>query len=295
MNSVPEPALKRCLLDLHSRLSAREIHLVLGGGYGLFLKQIDLMTRDETTLLSVDAWPTPRTTNDLDLIVPLELLVDLENMQMVRSVLDDLQFQSIDGSEFWQFILPSSNVKIDLLAGAIPKYAESQLKMDSSDNRRVRPKGNIKLHARRNPEALGLAQHQEEVIVQGNLSDGSNYSGTIHIPSPFTYLMMKLTAFGDQVNNGEKDFGRHHALDVYRIVSMLTDDQYDVTRHQFNENGHEAPVQHVIKLTETMFDSNTSAGIVRLREHVFFGANMDIRAFIGGLQGLIKLDQTLLT
>jgi hypothetical protein len=275
---------------LHSRLSPHNVNLLLGGGFGLFLKQLDIMMGEARTLLPVETWPTPRTTNDLDLFVPIELLVNLENMQTVRSVLDDLEFKPVGGSEYWQFGLASTDVKIDLLTGPIPPNAEPGLKLDSGDNRRVRPVGNLKLHARRTPEALGLEENQEEIIVQGKLSNGSEYSGIVRIPSPFTYLMMKLTAFGDQVNSEQKVFGRHHALDIYRIIAMLTEEQFERTRQLFSENSQEERAQRAITLAETMFVSNESAGIVRMREHAFFGPKMDISAFIDGLRGLIGRD-----
>jgi hypothetical protein len=163
--------------------------------------------------LPVEAWPKPRTTNDLDLFVPIELLVAVADMQTIRTTLDELKFEPIRGSEFWQFVLPATNVKIDLLTGPVTDAMKPLLKMDSTDNRRVRPKGDLKLHARYTPEALGLGENQEAILVQGRLSDGTEYQVPINIPSPFTYLMMKVTAFSDQVDSEKRVFGRHHALD----------------------------------------------------------------------------------
>lgn len=232
MRQVPEQFLRKSLLDLHSRLDKKGINLILGGGFGLFLKQLNLLTKENSrTLLPVDAWPRPRTTNDLDLFVPIELLISLADMQAVRAILDELEFQEIQSSQFWQFVLPATDVKIDLLTGPVTEAVKPQLKMD--DNRRVRPRGDLKLHARHTPEALGLAENQEAILIEGQLSNGAEYQGMINIPSPFSYLMMKLTAFGDQVDNEERVFGRHHALDVYRIIAMLNDEQYAQTKQQF--------------------------------------------------------------
>jgi len=76
MRQVPEQYLRSSLLDLHSSLGTKGVSLILGGGFGLFLKQLDLLTKENTrTLMPIEAWPRPRTTNDLDLFVPLELLV----------------------------------------------------------------------------------------------------------------------------------------------------------------------------------------------------------------------------
>ena len=75
MRQVPEQYLRSSLLDLHSSLGTKGVSLILGGGFGLFLKQLDLLTKENTrTLMPIEAWPD-LTTNDLDLFVPLELLV----------------------------------------------------------------------------------------------------------------------------------------------------------------------------------------------------------------------------
>jgi len=285
MRQVPEQYLRKTLLDLHSRLDQKGIKLVLGGGFGLFLKQLDLSTKETQTLLPVVAWPKPRTTNDLDLFVPLELLVTLADMQEIRAILDELNFEAIQGSQFWQFVLPATEVKIDILTGPVTEEAKPQLKMD--DNRRVRPKGDLKLHARHTPEALGLHENQEKILVPGQLSDGKEYQGMIHIPSPFSYLMMKITAFGDQVDNEKKDFGRHHALDIYRIVAMLDEEQYAQTKLQFAEHASDPSAQRVVSLVKELFGSTESPGIIRIKEHAFYDNNLDIDAFISALQDLI--------
>lgn len=95
MRQVPEQFLRKSLLDLHSKLRKSGISLVLGGGFGLFLKQLDLLAKETSgTLLPVEAWPRPRTTNDLDLFIPMELLVTLADMQAIRTILDELEYQA---------------------------------------------------------------------------------------------------------------------------------------------------------------------------------------------------------
>lgn len=288
MRQLPEQYLRCSLLDLHSRLSSKGVSLILGGGFGLFLKQLDLL-ENVRTLLPIEAWPRPRTTNDLDLFVPIELLVQLPDMQTVRTVLDELNFKAIDGALFWQFVLPATDVKVDLLTGPIPEEAKSILDIEGGKKgRRVRPKGDLELHARRTPEALGLAENHEEITVEGKLSNGPEYSGIIRIPSPFTYLMMKITAFGDQVTEERREFGRHHALDVYRVVAMLTKQQYEQTREQFSKYAQEPAAQTVVTLAQQFLDSPDSPGNIRMREHAFYGDNMNMAAFIDGLRGLIQ-------
>ncbi len=47
MRQVPEQYLRCSLLDLHSRLSSKGVSLILGGGFGLFLKQLDSVEERE--------------------------------------------------------------------------------------------------------------------------------------------------------------------------------------------------------------------------------------------------------
>lgn len=279
--------LNTIFLDLQSEFQAKNIKVLLGGGFGLYLKQLDLLnSKSINTLLSIDAWPLPRSTSDLDLFFPIEVLVNLNDMQAIRQTIDDLNFTPIEGSKFWQFVHSSSGVKIDLLTGAVDDQRRPLLKID---HRRARPKGKLKLHARYTPEALELSSHQETIAVKGLLSNGLSHEGEVHLPSPFTYLMMKITAFGDQVENRNKDLGRHHALDVYRIVAMLTEEQYAKTINQMELSAESPYCQRVKQLTDSFFNAKTALGILRMKEHEFYKTSMDLDVFIVSLNELIAL------
>lgn len=47
------------------------------------------------------------------------------------------------------------------------------------------------------------------------------------MPDAFPYLMMKPFAFHDRRDDPQKDVGRHHALDLYTVVGMMTEGEYD--------------------------------------------------------------------
>ena len=65
--------------------------------------------------------------------------------------------------------------------------------------------------------------------------------------------MMKITAFGDQFDNEKRDFGRHHALDIYRIVAMLDEEQYAQTKLQFAEHASDPSAQRAVYLDKELF------------------------------------------
>jgi len=226
---VSDVDLSTALLDLHHQFSRKKLRLILGGGFGLFLKQIHLLEQPAVrTLLPIESWPQPRSTADLDIFFPLELLIDLSQMQAVRKIIDEMKFEPVTGSRYWKFAMPGNRVKLDLLTGPVDSMAH-KLK---ADLRRVRPKGNVQLHAHPVPEALDLSLSVESIDVLGQLSNGKKYAAKVDIPSPFTYLMMKVTAYGDQYDNPDKNQGRHHALDIYRIIAMLTEPQFEQTKIQ---------------------------------------------------------------
>jgi hypothetical protein len=67
---------------LWSELPQAGNHVHLAGGYGLFLKQRWLLDNlSVPTVIPLDRWPnsTPRVTNDLDIVVGLELLASAES------------------------------------------------------------------------------------------------------------------------------------------------------------------------------------------------------------------------
>jgi hypothetical protein len=282
---MDDPALYNTFLDLHNKLGKKGLNIILGGGYGLYLKQLVLMSESSVpTLLPVESWPRPRSTSDLDLFFPLKLLISLEEMQAVRATIDEMQFEPITGSEYWSFLLPENQVKIDLLTGSIEEAAKNKLK---SDSRRARPKGDLQLHAHPVPEALGLSEYLEQIPLAGNLPDGKQYSVLVNIPSPFTYLMMKVTTFGDQLGNVDKDQGRHHALDVYRIIAMISENQLEQTKQQFQKYSASKYVTRVKELSKEYLGEPGATGILRMKEHAFFGENMQVDSFIEILRELI--------
>lgn len=275
------------LIDLQYRLNKKGVEIILGGGFGLYLKQLDLMTKESVrTLLPMESWPRPRSTSDLDVFFSLEVLISLPEMQSVRSIIDEMNFQPIAGSEYYQFMKPTNRIKIELLTGPIDDSATDKIK---SDSRRARPKGKLQLHAHPVPEALDLAKSLEQLSITGKLANNRKHTTVINIPSPFTYLMMKITAFGDQIDNSNESQGRHHALDVYRIVAMLSESQFDQTKLQFANNENSPYTQRVRELFTNFFSSKQKLGILRMTEHNFFTENMLIEDFIDSLRDLMSL------
>jgi len=280
--------LKTSLLDLLHELRDEDLRLILGGGYGLYLKQIHLQnTLSDSRLIEGEFWPVPRATEDLDIILRTEIVIDAARMGPIRTALDRLNYLAVSGAKYMQFVKHLSGgkfVKVDLLTGPLGAFADDpRVKVD---DRRVRPRHGVKLHAHRMDEALGFEDNTMAIPVAGTLSSGDIYRATICIPSAFTFLLMKLYAFCDRCHDEEKDWARHHALDLYRVVAMMTEREFEQTRYKNREYSQHLVLIEAARIVATDFASPESLGSLRLRSHLLWNEAMALTRFLSGLRDL---------
>ena len=274
--------LKTSLLDLHRKLRGRGIRLILGGGYGLFLKQRHLRAQNVRTRLSMDMWPEARSTSDLDVFLRAEVVTDSKLMGVVRKALDDLDYRVVEEAKFYQFIkeLPrKGHVKLDLLVGPLGTH-EGQARRDK---RRVHPIPSVDLHAHPVDEALCVEEACMEIAVDGHLSTGEDYQGCVFVPQGFSYLLMKLFAFRDRKDDDDKDMGRHHSLDILRIVAMMTQEECQTTLTKCREYSSHNSLKEARRIVREHFADEESIGVLRMREHPLFRREIDLEAFLEDL------------
>lgn len=275
------------LLDLDSALNSPQ-KLIIGGGYGLFLKQLYLRDNPQIrTLFTVDALPSARTTEDIDLILRAEIVTDSESMQVIRRVLDQLGFTVVETAKYTQFVRPMSpgQVKIDLLAAPLGEFA-SRVPRDA---RRVKPRPSVELHASKLEEALAVDRHAIPIPIRGQLSSGAPHQTEILIPQAFTYLLMKLCAYRDRMDDADKNLGQHHALDIYRIVGLLTEDEDANVRSLSAEFAEHPVVVDARQIAATHFISPDGIGRLRIREHQLYSTAMDLDRLAGELAKLLAV------
>jgi hypothetical protein len=192
MNADP---LITTLIDLNRAIARPNFRLILGGGFGLYLKQIHLQQKAELrTLFSGDLWPFARSTEDIDLFLPTEFLVSLAEMQGLRSALNRLGFMPVEEAKFLHFVKPwgtAGRLKIDMLTGPLDGSSIAKLKVNRP---RVRPRGAVELHAYLTDEAIDFEKSLLALELDGIGSDNQAGTVTVHIPQPFTFLLMKLHA-----------------------------------------------------------------------------------------------------
>jgi len=268
MNSLD--VLKTALLDL-TRAVGEEIPLIIGGGFGLFLRQEHLHRTGERTMF--DYLPEPRSTNDIDVFITMEVLIRVESVRTLQREIERLDFSPVPGAEYFQWIRDDRagrQVKIDLLCGPLGKNVDQ---LHTGSLPRVRPKApkrTLRFHARQTDEAIELDDRAGRMRIEGKCSDGQTRISTIRIPHPFTYLMMKLFAFDDRKDDKGKDAGRHHAMDLYRIVAMMTETEYDDAVLLGKTYHSDRRVRRARQIVSGHFGSPTDLGMLRLREHSLF-------------------------
>ena len=223
---MPDPLLSH-LLDIASDPASED--LILGGGFGIRVKQAYLKANNLRTLLP--AFPEARATQDLDFFLRLALFIQKERGEAVRHLLDRLDYQ--EHTPKWQFgkpvdtATPDIRVKVDLLART-PR-AEENIRVKSP---RVGVGTGIDIHGRETPEAFAVEDRPLRVPLSGMRSNGTEVSASILVPHPYASLNMKVKAAHDwlQMEQGARPQKRNaarHVFDVYTLIAMLTETELD--------------------------------------------------------------------
>lgn len=252
--------LRQDLCELAALVEPSEVRLFIAGGYGLILKAEYLR---ENEVRTVAPTPFPRATTDLDLVLSADVVAEISKMAAIRDALETMGYQPVPGRENYQWsrvVGSGSNevtVKFDLL-GQIPADTTGL----SLRPRRMRPHGFTGLHAHPAEEA--------EFIHEGSLAVevcGGGKPDRIEIPHPFNYLLLKLYAFDDRKEDEDVDYGRHHAFDLYRIVAMLTEEEWNEVPNFRRRHSGSGVVQRATAIVEGSFADEEQLGALRIREH----------------------------
>lgn len=287
--------LQTSLLDLLEALDEPRTPFLVGGGYGLHLKRLHVERFNLPTVLSPSpgAAPAVRSTNDLDLFLKLEVVSDLACSQRIADAVRKLAFEPIPNAKFLQWKrtvgviggLPLE-VKIDLLSGPLgPDRSALHVKPP-----RVRPKGDVELHAYLTDEALCLEESPIDVAVEGTLSTGRPFRGVAAVPQAFPYMLMKLRAFRDRKTDVDRGLGRHHALDLYTIAALTTEGEYENALAWGARFASDPRVTSARRIVREDFATRTSLGMLRLREHQHFRDDFPLDDFLSVLHEILPPD-----
>lgn len=134
---VTIPDLQMSLLDLLHAVKGSDLKLIIGGGFGIYLKTDHVRRSGVRTLLR--EWPEPRATNDIDLFLRPELLIDPGRLKPLVDAISSLKYDVVPGAERYQFFKPAKGgtkaggIKLDILTGPQQRFQGTPVKSDESD------------------------------------------------------------------------------------------------------------------------------------------------------------------
>lgn len=266
--------LRRELRRLAAELAPRGIPVIIGGGYGLLLRQQRVEDERERagveTLMEV---PVERATRDLDVFLTVEVLADARKAEAIRDALGMLGYTVVPGYESYQFEQPVDEVeafprgvKVDLLAPVpadMGAYPALQLDGIRNDQRKIRNRAVRSLNAFATPAAFTVGEQTEPFSLS---EDGSGEGDDLHaeIPHPFTYLVLKLFAYRDRQHDETNDY-RYHAYDLYRIVAMMTEAEVEVAAAMHERFGSDPVVVEATRIAAALFADADQPGAVAVQ------------------------------
>ncbi len=282
------PTLQTALVDVLYETRDDALRLIIGGGYGIYLKREHVRENGIRTLLR--EWPEARSTNDLDLFLRPELLVNSARLRPLAAALERLGYKVIRGAEKFQFAKPgpeggrAGSLKIDLLTGPRNGFAGSRAKVDA---RRVRPRPSVDVHAHPVDEALTLEEGLLPVTINGFTSGGIAHQATVFIPHPLTFAMMKLFAFRDRLADATKDLARYHAMDIYTVLATTTEKEWN-DASELRAPHRAAPVLvEAAQIVKDHFSRQDGLGVLRLRESPYSRPDLQLDEFLAALHELL--------
>jgi hypothetical protein len=284
---ITMPDLQTALLDLLHEVKGTDIKLIIGGGFGIYLKTNHVRRIGVRTLLI--EWPEPRSTNDLDLYLRPELLIQSAKLKPLAEAIARLGYQVVPGAEKYQFVKPgpggveTGSIKIDILTGPQNHFQGTGVK---ADDRRVRPNPSVGIHAHPVDEAPTLEEGLLSEALTGKLSSGEPWLAEVFLPHPYTFLMMKLFAFRDRLDDADKEFGRYHALDLYTILATTMEMEWSQAIEFRNRQEDEPYIMEAGSLVSKHFSSLDRLGMIRLRESRYYRPELQLDEFMSALQEL---------
>ena len=281
------PDLQTSLLDLLHEMEGTDIKLIIGRGFGIYLKTEHVQRLGIRTLLQ--EWPQPRSTNDLDLFLRPELLIQSAKLKPLAEALASLGYQVVTGAENYQFVKPgpggteAASIKIDILTGPQSLFQGTRVKADA---RRARPRPSVGVHAHPVDEAPTLEKGLLRRTVEGKISSGDTWQTEVFLPHPYTFLMMKLFAFRDRLEDANKEFGRYHALDLYTILATTTEEEWIYALELRDQQGDQPYVMEAGRLVSEYFSALNRLGMIRLKESPYYRPTLQLDEFMSALQEL---------
>jgi hypothetical protein len=258
-------ALLSTVHDLDAALGGRA-DLLLGGGLGLWLKQEHLRRTGTRTRLPIGRLPPARTTQDIDLFLRAEVIVNADAVRRIRRALDTIGFVVVSGVEWLKFRrrVLGTEVILDVMVGPLGPY-ENAVRRKGPRVGPVSLSGEHGLHARAADDALGV--EREPLRLRLPIAGGDLPACEVLVPGAFPYTLMKLGALHDRIHDPDKDLGRHHAMDLYRIAGLLTPEDEQIAARMAGAHAGHPRLLRATAALEELFVPKDGLGRIRLLEY----------------------------
>ncbi len=112
-----------------------------------------------------------------------------------------------------------------------------------------------RLHAFATPEAFAIDERPQALPLRGLTPRGEIYDGVVRVPHPFASLCMKIKAAADFEHApvaDRKPRGQKHAQDVYLLLAMLSEEEWDQS-HELRVRFGDHPELQSIRAAVTEF------------------------------------------
>ena len=284
------PGLQTALLDLLYEVKGTDVVIIIGRGYGIYLKTGHVQRLGKRTLFQ--EWPEPRSTNDLDLFLRPELLIDAGKVKPLAQAITRLGYQAVPGAENYQFVKPgpgggkAGSIKIDILTGPRTRFDGTTVK---TDTRRARPNPSVGIHAHPVDETPTLEEGLLPEMLTGNISSGRPWQAEVYLPHPYTFAMMKLFAFRDRLGDADKEYGRYHALDLYTILATTTESEWREALAMHKRHAEDSYVKEAGNIVATYFAGLDSLGMIRMRESRYYRPQLQLADFMSTMNELFPI------
>ena len=110
----------------------------------------------------------------------------------------------------------------------------------------------------------------------------------LYSPQAFPFALMKLGALRDRIHDAHKDEGRHHALDLYRIVAMLTEEEEAVANEFAALHIGDPVITQALHVIDQHLMPIDGLGRIRLREHPLCPRDIDPKWLATELRRIVQ-------
>lgn len=278
------------LSSLAKEFDKIKVPLILGGGLSMYIK-IRFMKKKRSPRYQL--LPFQRSTKDIDIFLTSDIIVNPVVIENIKSVISYLGFNV--KTAYFQFIKEidfegsKKEVILDLLSQPVTLRELEKVKVSET---RIRPKDVDEFHA---------FHHKEAAIINTNLikvedfvdRSLTNLFQNVFLLSSFSFIVLKLHAFRDRINDDKKDFGRYHAYDIFSAIIEMDDIDWKASQSQYTSYESNHVIIESKKIIREYFSNMDSLGIIRLKENQLYARDREeydkyINSFIEDLNELIK-------